>query len=172
MLPPDPRSHLPVRRALPRHRYRQCQLLSLGRCHPSRWYQGPAFHRQRLLAEYVLLFLSLAISSNASVASAWSAGSSDLYTSSRALYGLAKTGQAPRIFARTNRYGTPWVSLCLSTALGLLAYMGVSETSNKVFNWFANMSSVTGMLNWFGICITLIRFRKGLKVRSVFLSCP
>ena len=81
------------------------------------------------------------------------------------MYGLAKTGQAPRIFARTNRYGTPYVSLALSTALGLLAYMGVSETSNKVFNWFANMSSVTGMLNWFGICITLIRFRKGLKVR-------
>ncbi|KIJ33471.1 hypothetical protein M422DRAFT_35495 [Sphaerobolus stellatus SS14] len=101
------------------------------------------------------------------ITSAWSAGSSDLYTSSRAMYGLAKTGQAPRIFARTNRYGTPWVSLLLSTALGLLAYMGVSVTSNKVFNWFANMSSVTGMLNWFGICITLIRFRKGLKAQGL-----
>ncbi|KIJ33448.1 hypothetical protein M422DRAFT_264552 [Sphaerobolus stellatus SS14] len=62
--------------------------------------------------------------------------------------------------------------LFLSTAgshsqLGLLAYMGVSVTSTKVFNWFANMSSVTGMLNWFGICITLIRFRKGLKAQGL-----
>ncbi|KIJ31106.1 hypothetical protein M422DRAFT_267315 [Sphaerobolus stellatus SS14] len=44
--------------------------------------------------------------------------------------------------------------------------MGVSETSNKVFNWFVNMSSITGMLNWFGICITLIRFRKGLALKA------
>jgi len=99
--------------------------------------------------------------------SAWSAGSSDLYTSSRAMYGLAKTGQAPRIFARTNKHGTPWVSLLLSTALGLLAYMGVSESSNRVFTWFSNMSSVTGMLNWMGICITLIRFRSGLKAQGL-----
>lgn len=41
------------------------------------------------------------------IASAWSAGSSDLYTSSRALYGLAKTGQAPKIFARV------WYNLLL-----------------------------------------------------------
>ncbi|KIJ55957.1 hypothetical protein M422DRAFT_198811 [Sphaerobolus stellatus SS14] len=99
--------------------------------------------------------------------SAWSAGSSDLYTSSRALYGLAKTGQAPKIFARTNKRGTPWVSLLLSTALGLLAYMGLSSSSNQVFQWFSNMSAVTGMLNWFGICITLIRFRRGLKAQGL-----
>ncbi|KAF8580217.1 amino acid transporter [Ramaria rubella] len=102
--------------------------------------------------------------------SAWSAGSSDLYTSSRALYGLAKTGQAPRMFAKTNRYGTPWVSVAASTALGLLAYMGVAAGSSKVFNWFANMSSVTGMLNWMGICLTLIRFRKGLKAQGIPLE--
>ncbi|KAF8577953.1 amino acid transporter [Ramaria rubella] len=102
--------------------------------------------------------------------SAWSAGSSDMYTSSRALYGLAKTGQAPRIFARTNRFGTPWVSVSVSTALGLLAYMGVSEGSSKVFGWFSNMSSVTGMMNWMGICITLIRFRSGLKAQGISVS--
>ncbi|GJJ13090.1 hypothetical protein Clacol_007340 [Clathrus columnatus] len=96
--------------------------------------------------------------------SAWSAGSSDLYTSSRALFGLAKTGQAPKIFARTNKYGTPWPSLVVSTLFGLLAYMGVTNGSSQVFTWFSNMSSVTGMLNWMGICITLIRFRAGLKL--------
>lgn len=36
-------------------------------------------------------------------ASAWSAGSSDLYTSSRALFGLATTGQAPKIFRRVSQ---------------------------------------------------------------------
>lgn len=44
--------------------------------------------------------------------------------------------------------------------------MGVSSGSSKAFGWLSNMSAVTGMLNWMGICITLIRFRKGLKVRQ------
>jgi hypothetical protein len=34
-------------------------------------------------------------------ATAWSAASSDLYTSSRTLYGLALQGNAPRWFAKT-----------------------------------------------------------------------
>ena len=44
--------------------------------------------------------------------SAWSAASSDLYTSSRAIYGLALAGNAPRIFTRTTSmliHFEPWV---------------------------------------------------------------
>ncbi|KAF9788247.1 amino acid transporter [Thelephora terrestris] len=102
--------------------------------------------------------------------SAWSAGSSDLYTSSRALYGLAKTGQAPKIFARTNSRGTPIFSLALCAILGALSYMGVSESSSTVFNWFSNMSAVSGMFNWLGICLTGIRFRQGLKAQGISLE--
>jgi len=99
--------------------------------------------------------------------SAWSAGSSDLYTSSRALYGLAKTGQAHKIFARTNAKGTPIYALAFCAALSGLSYMAVSESSNTVFGWFANMSAVSGMFNWLGICITGIRFRQGLKAQGI-----
>jgi len=99
--------------------------------------------------------------------SAWSAGSSDLYTSSRALYGLAKTGQAPKIFTYTNAKGTPVYAVALCAALACLSYMAVSESSNTVFNWFSNMSAVSGMFNWLGICITGIRFRHGLKAQGI-----
>lgn len=99
--------------------------------------------------------------------SAWSAGSSDLYTSSRALYGLAKTGQAPKIFARTNTRGTPIYALALCASLGALSYMGVNKSASTVFGWFSNMSAVTGMFNWFGICLTGIRFRQGLKAQGI-----
>ncbi|THH21448.1 hypothetical protein EW146_g85 [Bondarzewia mesenterica] len=95
--------------------------------------------------------------------SAWSAASSDLYTSSRALYGLAVAGNAPKIFARTTKSGLPWAALCCSTAFAFLAYMGVTTGSGKVFNWFANMTSVAGLLTWFGIAVTYIRFHKGFK---------
>jgi amino acid transporter len=99
--------------------------------------------------------------------SACSAGSSDLYTSSRALYGLAKNGQAPKIFARTNSRGTPIYALALCAAFAALSYMGVSQSASTVFNWFSNMSAVSGMFNWFGICLTGIRFRQGLKAQGI-----
>lgn len=31
---------------------------------------------------------------------------------SRALYGIAREGHAPQVFARCNRYGIPYVAVC------------------------------------------------------------
>lgn len=73
--------------------------------------------------------------------SAWSAASSDLYTSSRALYGLALTGQAPKFFNKTLKNGLPWTAVSFSAAFSLLAFMGIKSGSGKVFGWFANMVS-------------------------------
>ncbi|KAJ7162539.1 amino acid permease [Mycena crocata] len=98
--------------------------------------------------------------------SAWSAGSSDLYTSSRALYGLAAAGNAPKIFLRTLRNGLPIVSIVFCSLFSCLAYMGVKAGSGKVFGWFANMTSVAGLLTWFGISLTYIRFYKGMKAQG------
>lgn len=95
--------------------------------------------------------------------SAWSAASSDMYTSSRALYGLAVSGNAPKIFMRTTKNGLPYVALLCSTAFAFLAFMGVKSGSGKVFNWFSNMTAIAGLLTWFGICVTYVRFHKGFK---------
>lgn len=48
--------------------------------------------------------------------SAFSAGNSFLYTSSRILYGLAIRGQAPEIFSRVTKAGLPFnaVVFCVS----------------------------------------------------------
>ncbi|THH02885.1 hypothetical protein EW026_g33 [Hermanssonia centrifuga] len=98
--------------------------------------------------------------------SAWSAASSDLYTSSRALYGLARVGNAPAIFGRTSRSGLPYVALITCSLFSTLAYMGISAGSGQVFGWFANMTSIAGLMTWFGICFTYIRFHKGLKAQG------
>jgi len=55
--------------------------------------------------------------------SAWSAASSDMYTASRTLYGLALQGNAPRILARTTSWGVPWGGIIVGSAFALLAYM-------------------------------------------------
>ncbi|KAJ7774202.1 amino acid permease [Mycena maculata] len=98
--------------------------------------------------------------------SAWSAGSSDLYTSSRALYGLAAAGNAPRIFLKTLSNGLPIVSIVFCSLFSTLAYMGVKSGSGKVFGWFANMTSIAGLMTWFGISLTYIRFYKGMKAQG------
>ncbi|KAJ7667693.1 amino acid permease [Mycena polygramma] len=98
--------------------------------------------------------------------SAWSAGSSDLYTSSRALYGLAAAGNAPRIFLKTLPNGLPVVSIAFCSLFACLAFMGVTSGSGKVFGWFANMTSIAGLMTWFGICVTYIRFYKGMKAQG------
>ncbi|VDB91570.1 unnamed protein product [Peniophora sp. CBMAI 1063] len=99
---------------------------------------------------------------------AWSAASSDMYTSSRALYGLALAGNAPRIFSMTmKRNGLPILALLVSVAFALLSYMGTTAGSGKVFTWFSNMTSIAGLLTWFGICVTYIRFYAGMKAQGI-----
>ncbi|KAI5477898.1 amino acid transmembrane transporter [Pseudohyphozyma bogoriensis] len=100
--------------------------------------------------------------------SAWSAASSDLYTSSRALYGLAINGNAPRVFAKTTNWGLPWVAVIANVAIALLAYLSAGDASaSTAFTWFSNMTSVCGLAGWAGICWTYIRFYNGLKVQGI-----
>ncbi|KAJ3552067.1 hypothetical protein NM688_g4353 [Phlebia brevispora] len=99
--------------------------------------------------------------------SAWSAASSDLYSSSRALYGLALNGTAPKFFAKVNRWGLPWVAMTTNALFGLLAYMGVKSGAGKVFGWFVNMTAIAGLMSWFGIAVTYIRFHAGMKAQGM-----
>eukprot|EP00914_Ancora_sagittata_P015549 GHVO01030856.1.p1 GENE.GHVO01030856.1~~GHVO01030856.1.p1 ORF type:complete len:498 (+),score=21.02 GHVO01030856.1:1-1494(+) len=98
--------------------------------------------------------------------SAWSAASSDLYTASRAIYGLAISQNAPSIFAKTSKRGLPYVAVAFCASFCLLAFMGVSSGAGNVFNWFSNMTAISGLMSWFGINLTYIRFHKGLKAQG------
>jgi len=114
------------------------------------------------LSEYTYDLCFWQVINAALLTSAWSAASSDLYTSSRALCeseslysqrspellccsdGLAAAGNAPKIFTRTNRGGLPYPAIIFSALFALLAYMGINGGSGRVFQWFSNMTSVAG----------------------------
>ncbi|ODO11063.1 hypothetical protein I350_01665 [Cryptococcus amylolentus CBS 6273] len=102
--------------------------------------------------------------------SAWSAGSAGVYTSSRSMYGLAKLGIAPKIWMRTNRYGTPWVGVLTVGLFGGLSYMTLDGTASEVFNYFTNLTSACGLLTWWGMCFTYIRFNSGLRAQGISRS--
>ena len=68
--------------------------------------------------------------------SAWSAASSDLYTSSRALYGLALNNNAPKFLRKVNSWGLPVYCVAVGSAFSLLSYMSVGAASaGEVFGW-------------------------------------
>ncbi|KAH7341415.1 amino acid permease/ SLC12A domain-containing protein [Rhizoctonia solani] len=82
--------------------------------------------------------------------SAWSAGNSDLYASSRTLYALALEHKAPAFIRRCTKGGLPVWAVFLTALFGLLAYMNVGTTTAvEVFNWLYNISSITGLITWF-----------------------
>ncbi|KAF2705436.1 hypothetical protein K504DRAFT_537031 [Pleomassaria siparia CBS 279.74] len=99
--------------------------------------------------------------------SAWSAGNSYLYMSSRSLYSLAIAGQAPKIFTRCNRYGLPSYAGMAASCFAFLAYLSVGSQSGVVFNWFISLTNTAGYTSWMVCCIILIQFRKACNVQGV-----
>jgi yeast amino acid transporter len=82
------------------------------------------------------------------------------------LDGLALAGNAPKIFLRTSKKGLPYVSIIFCASFSLLSYMGVNSGAGKVFGWLANMTSVAGLMTWFGISLTYLRFFYGMKAQG------
>ncbi|CAK5263840.1 unnamed protein product [Mycena citricolor] len=99
--------------------------------------------------------------------SAFSAGSSGLYGTSRKLYGMALRGQAPRIFATTTPGGLPMVSLAFSSVFLVLAYMAVNKGSSTALNWLTNLTTIRAFASWGIISWVYIRFHAGLKAQGI-----
>ena len=97
----------------------------------------------------------------------FSASNSDLYIASRTLYGLAAEGKAPRIFARTDKRGVPYMALGASASFCLLAFLGVNTDSYKVFGYFVNLVTMFGILTWISILISHICFVNARKAQGI-----
>ncbi|KAF1951902.1 amino-acid permease inda1 [Byssothecium circinans] len=104
--------------------------------------------------------------------SAWSAGNAFLFSGSRVLYGMALSGDAPKIFGKTNRKGVPYMAVLATWAIGLLAYLNVSNTGAQVFTWFSNISTISGFIAWIVCMITFIRFRQALVFNNLLDTLP
>ncbi|EJD00419.1 general amino acid permease 1 [Fomitiporia mediterranea MF3/22] len=98
--------------------------------------------------------------------SAFSAGNSFLFCSSRILYGLSVRGQAPRIFSFCTKNGLPLAAIFGASCFTLLSFMNVQASSEQVFNWFANLTTVAGFFTWLSINLTFVFFYRGKKVQG------
>ncbi|KAL8766235.1 MAG: hypothetical protein Q9209_006923 [Squamulea sp. 1 TL-2023] len=104
--------------------------------------------------------------------SAWSAGNSFMFAGSRSLYSLAMTGQAPRIFRTCNKHGVPYLCVAVTSLLACLVYLSVSGGSANVFQWFVNLTTISGYIAWIVLLITYLRFRHALEYNGILDQRP
>ncbi|KAJ4372468.1 hypothetical protein N0V83_004242 [Neocucurbitaria cava] len=104
--------------------------------------------------------------------SAWSAGNAFLFSGSRVLYGMALNGDAPKFFGKTSKKGVPYNAVLATWAIGLLAYLNVSNTGAQVFLWFSNISTISGFIAWIVVMITYLRFRKAMVFNNMLDALP
>ncbi|ORY16311.1 amino acid permease/ SLC12A domain-containing protein [Clohesyomyces aquaticus] len=101
------------------------------------------------------------------IISAWSSGNSFLYLSSRSLYALALSGNAPSIFKTCSKSGVPYWAVTASSLFCALAYLNVGSSSSVVFNWFVNLTNTSGFISWICCGIIYLRFRKACQVQNI-----
>jgi amino acid permease len=77
-----------------------------------------------------------------------SAANTDLYISSRTLYGLALEGKAPSVFKRVNHFGVPYAALGASVVMACFAFLSIGKGPGKVLEYLSNLSSTFGALAW------------------------
>ncbi|KAJ1548536.1 hypothetical protein HK405_002817 [Cladochytrium tenue] len=104
--------------------------------------------------------------------SAWSAGNAFLYSGSRILYTMALNGQAPKLLAHTTRRGVPWAAVLATWLPACLAYLNVSNNGAVVFNWFANVTTISGFIAWLIVLGTYVRFRAALQHHGLLDTLP
>lgn len=90
-----------------------------------------------------------------------------MYSASRNLYGLAITGNAPKIFARCTKRGIPIYAVIAVACGTLVSFMVVSDNSAKVFDWFLTVTTLSSLFNWLTLFLATIRFRKAFLAQGL-----
>ena len=91
---------------------------------------------------------------------ALSAMNSQLYTTSRMMFSLARAGQAPTHFGRTNANGVP-VAAILISSLGVAVAMFINAFwPEDSFVWMMSIAMFGAMLAWFMVFVTHLAFRR------------
>lgn len=95
-----------------------------------------------------------------------SVGNSAFYSSSRILMGLAKQGNAPKIFTYVDREGRPLMAMICSALFATIAFCAASPKEEQVFTWLLAISGLSQLFTWTAICLSHIRFRRAMKVQG------
>ncbi len=89
-----------------------------------------------------------------------SAANACLYSSTRILWYLGNSKQAPKALTKVNKYGIPYVALGCSALFGSLVFLSSMVGNGVFFKYVVQISSLAGFLVWLGIALSHYKFRK------------
>lgn len=101
------------------------------------------------------------------VTSAFSAGNSYMYCSSRALYGMARSGMAPKFLQYCTKSGVPIYCVGAAFCFALLSLLQLGDNAAKVLNWLVNLCSGAQILNYFFMCVTYVAFYRACNAQGI-----
>ncbi|PVF99049.1 putative DIP5-glutamate and aspartate permease [Serendipita vermifera] len=97
---------------------------------------------------------------------ALSGATSNVYTASRILYGLALDKQAPSILRKVTAGGKPLLAIGIAMACCFFSYLGQDEgKTTSAFDYFVDLTTTAGAISWVCILWSHIRFRGALKAQ-------
>lgn len=116
---------------------------------------------------FVMTFAKIGITSAAGIinfvvlTAAMSGCNSGIYSAGRMLYTLARNGQAPKFFGKVSPSGVPGNGIIVTIAcLFLGVFFNYIFPESKLFLYIYSASILPGMIPWFVLAISQIKFRK------------
>lgn len=98
---------------------------------------------------------------------------SAIYSNSRMLYGLAKSGEAPSFFLRLSDRGVPVRGILVSSGITLIVVALNYFLAGHIFLYLMMIATCAAVISWVTICVTHLLFRRrcaaegrGTKFRS------
>ncbi|MGG1689207.1 amino acid permease [Heyndrickxia ginsengihumi] len=88
-----------------------------------------------------------------------SAANSGIYATSRTLFTMSQTGEAPKVFIQTSKKGIPLNSILLTTLCILVGVFLAYITPEQVINYLMTIPGFTVLLIWIGICSAQLKLR-------------
>lgn len=98
---------------------------------------------------------------------------SAIYSNSRMLYGLAKSGEAPSFFLKLSDRGVPVRGILVSSGITLIVVALNYFLAGHIFLYLMMIATCAAVISWVTICVTHLLFRRrcaaegrGMKFRS------
>ncbi|KAI5449774.1 hypothetical protein NCC49_004064 [Naganishia albida] len=110
--------------------------------------------------------------------SAWSAGNTYLWSSSRTLYSLALQNQAPKFLTKLTKQGVPWVCVLACWGVGMLSFLSAgSGGASAAFQWLQNLTALAALNAWCLLALAAARMRQafikqGIPLESMPFKAP
>jgi AAT family amino acid transporter len=97
-----------------------------------------------------------------------SAANSGIYATSRTLFSMAQTGEAPKVLGKTSKSGTPIMGIMITSICILIGVFLAYMTPNQIIGYLMSIPGFTIMMIWICICAAQIKLRPVYKQRPAF----